>query len=332
MNVNMTCLRDPVNGDSVTISNNEVVTTDGRQYDIIRGIPRFVGLENYSEDFGSQWNRFPKTQLDSFSGINLSETRLERCLQANLSTLKGKKILEAGSGAGRFTEVLIKYGAVVHSFDYSNAVDANAMNNGNDPNLVLVQADIRKIPFQKMSYDYVICLGVLQHTPNTEESIMSLWEMVKPGGALVVDHYPWNWRIFLALVIGISRPIYRQFILRCPKEVRFQRVKAATDFWFPWHWTFKDSWLMQRILRVVSPVTFHYPNIKLRDRDAYYEWALLDTHDSTTDFHKNYRTLSQIKIFLEEIGAINIIVKQGGNGVEAFCRRAGNDNINLTTN
>ena len=62
---------------------------------------------------------------------------------------KNKKVLEAGSGAGRFTEILLKYGAVVDSFDYSSAVEANAKNNGHHDNLVLVQADIRKMPFPK---------------------------------------------------------------------------------------------------------------------------------------------------------------------------------------
>ena len=104
------------------------------------------------------------------------------------SLLKDKLILEAGSGAGRFTEILLKYKSVVHSFDFSTAVEANAINN-KDENLILVQADIRKIPFQKKFYDFVICLGVLQHTPNPEESIRSLWNMLKPGGKLIIDHY-----------------------------------------------------------------------------------------------------------------------------------------------
>jgi 2-polyprenyl-3-methyl-5-hydroxy-6-metoxy-1,4-benzoquinol methylase len=109
-------------------------------------------------------------------------------LCGNLANLKDKKVLEAGSGAGRFTEILLKYDAVVDSFDYSTAVEANAKNNGYHKRLVLVQADIRKMPFPKESYDYVLCLGVLQHTPNPEESIQCLWDMVRPGGALVVDH------------------------------------------------------------------------------------------------------------------------------------------------
>lgn len=264
---------------------------------------------------------FLRTQLDSFTGFDHSEARLVRCLRGSLAGLTDKKVLEAGSGAGRFTEILLKYGAIVHSFDYSNAVEANAKNNGDQENLVLVQADIRKIPYPKASYDYVICLGVLQHTPNPEQSIQCLWEMVRPGGALVIDHYLWKWQMVLPPPLGCAETIYRQLILRLPQKIRFNVVKTLTDFWFPWHWRFKDSLFMQRILHRISPVHFYYPEVKLRDRQMYYEWALLDTHDGTTDFYKHFRKPHQIKKLLEEIGATDIVVEIGGNGVEAFCRK-----------
>ena len=220
MNRDLTCFIDPENGGRLIPESGSLNSEGGRRYPIIRGIPRFVSAENYSEDFGAQWNMFPKTQLDSFTGLAQSETRLARCLRGNLASLGNKKVLEAGSGAGRFTEVLLKYGAVVHSFDYSNAIEANAKNNGHHERLVLAQADIRKMPFPKGDYDYVICLGVLQHTPNPEESIKCLWEMAKPGGVLTLDHYLWKWQHILPPPIGCAEVVYRQLILRLPRNAR----------------------------------------------------------------------------------------------------------------
>jgi SAM-dependent methyltransferase len=321
MNIDLTCLRDPENGDDLVIAGSSMRSENGHSYPIVQGIPRFVSAENYSNDFGDQWNRFPLTQLDSFTNLDLSETRLARCLRGSLKNLKGMKVLEAGSGAGRFTEILLKYDAIVHSFDCSSAVEANAKNNGDHENLVLVQADIRKIPFPAISYDYVICLGVLQHTPSPEESIRCLWKMVKPGGALVLDHYIWKWRLILPPPFGGSETMYRQLVLRLPRNIRFKFVKALVDFWFPRHWKLKDSLLIQRILRRISPIHFYYPNIKLRDRQMYYEWALLDTHDALTDFYKHLRKPKQIKKLLEEIGAMDIMLEIGGNGIEAFCKK-----------
>jgi hypothetical protein len=74
-----------------------------------------------------------------------------------------------------------------------------------------------------------------------------------------------------------------------------------------------------RILRRIFPVLFYYPGIKLGNRQMYYEWALLDTHDRTTDAYKHLRTVEQIRKFIEGLGALDILVKSGGNGVEAFC-------------
>lgn len=321
MNNDLTSLIDPETRTSLRTEGDRLVSGSGRTYPIVNGIPRFVDAENYSMDFGQQWCRFPKTQLDSYTGLNTSETRLARCLRTELRTLEGKKVLEAGSGAGRFTEVLLKYGATVDSCDFSNAVEANADNNGASDNLLLVQADIRALPFPEQAYDVVMCLGVLQHTPDPEESIECLWRMVKPGGALVIDHYLWKLRNVLPPPFGIAEPIYRRLILSLPRRTRFRAVEAVTNFWFPLHWACRESLLAQRLLRRVSPVHFYYPDHQLRDRQMYYEWGLLDTHDATTDVYKHHRTPRQIQTLLERLGACEIAVAVAGNGVEAFCRK-----------
>lgn len=321
MNTDINQLCSPETGKPVRHVGNALIDGDGNQFPVVNGIPRFVEQNNYSDDFGAQWNRFPKTQLDSCTGLDITESRLSRCFRGHLPEIAGKLVLEAGSGAGRFTEILLKYRATVHSFDYSNAVEANAANNGDNDNLVLVQGDIRKIPFVKSAYDFVVCLGVLQHTPDPEASIESLWQMLKPGGALVIDHYQWKWRVLMPPPIGQALGLYRHVILKLPKDRRFAVVKRLTDFWFPWHWKFKDSWIMTRILRRLSPVIFHYPDIELKAREQYYEWALLDTHDSTTDFYRHHRTPEQVKAHLVGLGARDIMVTEGGNGVEAFCRK-----------
>jgi hypothetical protein len=74
--------------------------------------------------------------------------------------LKGETILEAGSGAGRFTEILATTGADILSFDLSSAVEANYANNGHNPNVLIFQGDIINIPVREQSMDKVFCLGV----------------------------------------------------------------------------------------------------------------------------------------------------------------------------
>ena len=99
----------------------------GVAYPIVRGLPRFVPSSNYAESFGFQWNIHAQTQLDSYSKLPISRDRLFGAIGGE-EDLRGQRILEAGSGAGRFTEVLVSTGADVTTFDYSSAVDANARN------------------------------------------------------------------------------------------------------------------------------------------------------------------------------------------------------------
>ena len=123
-------------------------------------------------------------------------------------------MLEAGSGAGRFTEILAASGADVFTFDYSSAVDANARNNETSSNVHFFQGDIFSIPLTEASFDKVICLGVLQHTrPILRLHFGVLTKYVKPGGLLAVDVYRrdlaalFHWKYLL-------RPITK----RVPKE------------------------------------------------------------------------------------------------------------------
>lgn len=317
MNEDLHCLRDPDTRQPLQRIGDRLQGGDGAAYPIVKNIPRFVSSENYAADFGDQWNYFAKTQLDSHAGAPITEERLRRCLGGDLSIVRKRLVLEAGSGAGRFTEVLLKHGATVHSFDYSSAVEANARNNGASDRLTLVQGDIRRIPFAEASYDIVVCLGVLQHTPSPEESIASLWKMVKPGGLMVIDHYRWNIGLVLPPPIGGAKSLYRRIILRMPREKRFGAVAKATRFWFPLHWRLRKSRLAQKLLARVSPVLFYYGVLPLPSKEAFYEWSLLDTHDATTDMFKHYRNERQIEATLKALGASEIHVSVGGNGVEA---------------
>ena len=82
-----------------------------------------------------------------------------------------------------------------------------------------------------------------------------------------------------------------------------------------------NSRFIQFGLSRLNPIVNYYPHFGLRDRDMYYEWMLLDTHDAMTDVFKHRRTMKQIRNFLNTLNAENIEVTHGGNGVEASCQK-----------
>ena len=84
----------------------------GHSFRIRNGIPRFVPPNTYADSFGAQWKKYRLTQLDSFTGASITRDRTRRCFGEELwNNLAGKRLLEAGCGAGRFTEILLERGA-----------------------------------------------------------------------------------------------------------------------------------------------------------------------------------------------------------------------------
>ena len=293
---------------SSLIPGSNALACEGARYDIVSGIPRFVSSNNYSKAFGLQWNVFRKTQLNSFTGTDITERRLRDTLGYPLDQIKGLRILEAGCGAGRFTEILLKYGANVYSFDYSNAVDANSENNLPNDNLTLFQADIGKIPFRDGFFDIVLCLGVLQHTPSTQDSLVELTRVLRQGGTLACDHYKWHLGDFTSLYLP-----WWFMIKNLPVDRQFFATDALTNFFFPVHWGCRDNKVIQMFLRRISPINFYYGCYDL-PKELQFEWSRLDTHDRNTDHFKRHVTKRKFQSILSNVGFSKFLVEVGGTG------------------
>src|SRR5260370_19158777 len=167
----------PIHGKLLTDYADGLVCEDQCSYPRMNGIGRFVPCESYTAAFGLQWNKYRRTQLDSYTGLPLTRDRLRRCIGEVLwRALPEKQVLEAGCGAGRFTEILLEAGAYVTSVDLSAAVNANQENCPQGGHHRILQADILRLPFAPRQFDVVLCLGVIQHTPNPETTIAAVFE------------------------------------------------------------------------------------------------------------------------------------------------------------
>jgi 2-polyprenyl-3-methyl-5-hydroxy-6-metoxy-1,4-benzoquinol methylase len=306
----------PYTENPLTEEDSALKSQAGEIFPIVNNIPRFVEKDSYANAFGLQWKTFAQTQLDSYNGTNITRERLERCLGFNLSELSGKDILEVGCGAGRFTELLLEGGGNVHSVDLSAAVDVNRENMGPRSNHTIAQANVYHLPFPKNSFDVVVCLGVVQHTPSSEKTIKALWAMVKPGGLLVIDHYKWRINYYSTLT-----PIYRAFLKELKPEKSQKIVNALVDFFFPLHWKLRKNKTLNWLIHRISPLIVYFKDFPELDYQFHYEWSKLDTYDQLTDYYKHLKTPKQIEQILKHIGASAIWIHEGGNGVEARGRK-----------
>lgn len=129
------------------IQSGLLVSQDGRhRYPIRNFVPRFVPESNYADNFGMQWNKFRKTQLDSHSGHTISAERFWQATGWNPEDLAGHWVLDVGCCAGRFAEVALRAGARVVALDYSSAVDACYVNLMDHPNFHVLQGDVYALP------------------------------------------------------------------------------------------------------------------------------------------------------------------------------------------
>jgi 2-polyprenyl-3-methyl-5-hydroxy-6-metoxy-1,4-benzoquinol methylase len=314
----------PLRPDGATLA-----CTAGHRFDVRHGLPRIVrSASSYADAFGEQWNHYRTTQLDSYTQTSISKERLQRCLGPVIwARLHGPgvvDVLETGCGAGRFTEVLVQMpSARVTSTDLSSAVEANQVNCPQSDFHRVIQCDINRLPFPAASFDVVVCLGVLQHTPDPEAAIARLYAQAKPGGWLVIDHYAPSLSQYTKITANLIRPLLK----RLPPRQGTAVTEALTRLFFPLHRAAKHSKMMQMAVSRLSPLLTYYHAYPQLDDRLQYEWALLDTHDSLTDYYKHFRTPGQIRRTLSGLGAQDVRVGKGGNGVEARCRKPGTEPI-----
>lgn len=294
---------------------------EGCSFPVSDLIPRFVPQDNYASSFGLQWNQYRTTQLDSHTGLTISRDRLTRLLGGSLDIVKGKNVLEAGCGAGRFSEILLEAGAHLNAVDLSSAVEANYKNCSSFPNYSICQASILELPFSPEQFDVVICIGVIQHTPNPEQTMDALCKQVKPGGLLVIDHYSHDYAATL------SRRLLRSLLLKLPGKIALPFCSVLTALLWPIHRLFWQGRQLPGFNRIrqlflwLSPIVDYHDAYTQLGPQLLKVWATLDTHDTLTDYYKHLRSADEIREHLLQCGMENIEAYYAGNGVEARARK-----------
>lgn len=273
-----------------------------RRYPIINSVPRFVAGDLYTNNFGLQWNHFRRTQLDSHTGVPISRDRFFRQTGWASDQLVGKTVVDVGCGAGRFAEVALSCGAQVVAVDSSSAVDACWANLSPHPRLHVMQADVYALPFRPERFDFVYCLGVLQHTPRVHEALSALVTPLKPGGRLAVDVYLRSWR-------GGCHPKYwlRPLTTRLAPERLFSLLERAAPG------LLQVSRVVRRIptlgpyLSRLVPVA-NYEGVYPLSRSQLTEWAVLDTYDWLSPRWDQPQRPETLRAWLAEAGLEEIEV------------------------
>lgn len=292
--------------DGDEIESGNLVATSGQRYPITGGVPRFVPAATYADNFGLQWNHFRRTQLDSYSGHPITRDRFYSYTAWKPEELRGARILDVGCGAGRFAEIALAAGANLVALDYSSAVDACRANHRNEPRLNVVQGDVYALPFAPGAFDFVYCLGVLQHTPDVHAAFAALPRMLKPRGKLAIDLYPRLWLNLLWPKYWL-RPVTKHF---APGKL-FKLVQQMVPVLLPVSRTLGRVPKFGRQLRRVVPVVNYEGVLPLSDQQVK-EWAVMDTFDMLAPAHDHPQSVETVRQWFNEAGLGDVWVQRMG--------------------
>jgi SAM-dependent methyltransferase len=296
-------LIDPVEKKPLYASRDGLVNENKIIFPIVKGAYRIVQEDNYTENFGYQWNKFVGTQVDKNSELSVSKTRFFAESQWDKEDLTNKNILEVGSGAGRFSQVVLDYTkGNLYSVDYSNAVEANYKNNGPNERLHLFQASIYEMPFAPSQFDKVFCFGVLQHTPDVELSVKTLIDMVKPGGELVVDFYPikgWWTKVH-------AKYIFRPYTKKLSHEKLYKKIDRNIDWLIKIYQFFSKIGIGKMTNRFLPICDIDGTLPKNLTKEQLREWCVLDTFDMFSPQYDQPQKLNTVVGWFNKYGMKNV--------------------------
>ncbi len=314
---------NPVNQQELKKQGDNYIDAAGNIFPVVNGVIRIVNEGNYSDNFGFQWNKFQKTQIDrEIRQSNFTKSRFFNETNWPEGGLENMDVLEAGCGAGRFTQVFLdSTKGTLYSYDYSDSVSANYRNNGHyGDRLKIFQASIYEMPFADNSFDKIFCFGVLQFTPDFKKSVKSLVDKAKPGSEIVVDFFAVN---------GWWTKIHAKYFLqpitsRMSHEKLLKKIEKNIGWLMKLHFFFNKigiGKLTNRFLPICD-IKGTFPDGLTKEEQR--EWAILDTFNMLSPKHEHperpAKVVKWFKEFNTEVTFSGLVTY--ANGIKANVIRA----------
>jgi SAM-dependent methyltransferase len=112
-------------------------------------------------------------------------TRRLRWIERSVGPLPGRRVLDAGCGAGHYVASLLERGADARGVEIDTAKLAKVRTPAGVRGR-LVQGDLERAPFASASFDLVLLNEVLEHVPDDAAALREAFRLLRPGGALVL--------------------------------------------------------------------------------------------------------------------------------------------------
>lgn len=296
-------LRCPACGTGLVAAGDGVTCRNGHVYAVRNGIPRFVGVGGLNSDltrqtsvaFGSQW-----CELGTMARVTQADVNLHLPAGWIANDLFRGVVLDVGCGMGRYAALVSESGANVVGMDLSSAVD-KAIQLWEKP--AFVQADLAAPPFASATFDVVYSFGVLHHLLDWEAGLRSCFDLVKPGGIVLVWVYSER-----ADVLRAGRRALRTISRRLPISRFPLAAMGAVILW-------ATSVLPVRLFGRFSLRPFY--------SDKSLGQLFVDAHDALIAPSERYLTRPECELALESLdaGAGAVEPRRDGSGWIIWARR-----------
>jgi len=170
--------------------------------------------------YGALWNEFPDDIVDEATRI------VQARLSGNgidVSLFKGRRVLDAGCGSGRYSIALSRLGAgEVVGIDYGD----DGLNYGRQlvercrvDNVTFQKGSLLDLPFPDESFDFVYANGTIHHTGDIPKGTREAFRVMKKDGACWYYIYGaggvfWTVRKFMNILMKKIPQNYAMDVLR----------------------------------------------------------------------------------------------------------------------
>ncbi|MCX6995975.1 MAG: class I SAM-dependent methyltransferase [Kiritimatiellaeota bacterium] len=150
--------------------------------------PQDASTRQTAELFGDLWHRYDDRLFEA--SVQLFYDRF-RANGFDLGSLRGQRCIDVGCGGGRLSIAMARLGAAeVIGCDISEEGLRDARRRATGlTNVRFERASTLELPYPDASFDFVLCNGVLHHTPDPLRGFGEITRVLKRGGRCFVLLY-----------------------------------------------------------------------------------------------------------------------------------------------
>lgn len=197
-------LKSPVSEKKLQIEDkqNIIKEIDGDLFfEIIGGVPVLLPKKAYETELAIKDSNLNKNfkyiehykkdaeEFDYYRNIKGAKAHTRRRIEETIISQISESfetILDVGCGRAWVAKNFVKKNVDVISFDLALANTTKALKKYPANNHFAVVGDALNPPFQENVFDYIVASEIIEHVPDPEKFVTSLFSLLKPDGKLII--------------------------------------------------------------------------------------------------------------------------------------------------